>query len=340
MPLRASQPDCKALLRAAIEQRTSVDNSLVLCSGGRSKRRRSLWSSSRASVHALLEAGYPRETDQVLEKASSRCGGSDEILVYRYKARFIASDFRAALQFADQLVQSDPAEAQFRYWRGNAYEELKDFSSALTDYLNSVQLLGEPSSISPQNFYDISRMYAALGRYCDAITPLETFVFFDPARRRTAQITKLISEYASKGRCDVLYAGGSARVSRLSLPGMTGVNTLIVTINGVSGNFLLDTGATYVAVTSNFGLKAKLNMENAIQLPIKTVGGNIVADLGYAATVNVGAAQGYSVPVAVLRGSADPFGNRLDGLLGMSFLARFQLNLSSQAIELTALPLR
>jgi clan AA aspartic protease (TIGR02281 family) len=121
---------------------------------------------------------------------------------------------------------------------------------------------------------------------------------------------------------------------------MTGVNTLIVTINGVSGNFLLDTGATYVAVTSNFGLKAKLNMENAIQLPIKTVGGNIVADLSYAATVNVGTGQAHSVPVAVLRGSADPFGNRLDGLLGMSFLARFQLNLSPDTIELKTLPLR
>jgi tetratricopeptide (TPR) repeat protein len=36
----------------------------------------------------------------------------------------------------------------------------------------------------------------------------------------------------------------------------------------------------------------------------------------------------------------NPFGNRVDGLLGMSFLSRFNVTLSPTAIELTAIPLR
>jgi hypothetical protein len=44
--------------------------------------------------------------------------------------------------------------------------------------------------------------------------------------------------------------------------------------------------------------------------------------------------------VAVIRGAADPFGAKLDGLLGMSFLARFTVNVSQNSIELTAIPLR
>jgi clan AA aspartic protease (TIGR02281 family) len=121
---------------------------------------------------------------------------------------------------------------------------------------------------------------------------------------------------------------------------MTGLNTLVVVVNGVPGNFLLDTGATYVAVTPDFASKAKLKLEAGTQLTMKTVGGSGFADLGYATTISVGKAQAQGVPVAVIRGTADPFGARLDGLLGMSFLARFTINVSQNSIELIAMPLR
>jgi aspartyl protease family protein len=289
---------------------------------------------------ALLEAGYPRETDTSLINFAKRCGDSDELLVRRYKALYRASDFIAALRVADVLVQSNPADAQVRYWRGNVYEELKDFGHALTDYLNMVQLMGDPVTISVNHYYDISRMYAALDRYCDAITPIETFISFNPAENRSTQLTRLIAEYAEKGNCDAHYATGTTRIARVPFPGMIGVTTVTAAINGIPGNFLLDTGATYVAVTTAFATKAKLSLETGTRLPMKTVGGSAFADLAYATTVAVGKAEAKGVPVAVIRGAPDPFGNRLDGLLGMSFLARFRLNISQNSIDLTALPLR
>jgi clan AA aspartic protease (TIGR02281 family) len=289
---------------------------------------------------ALIEAGYPREADTSLLSFAKRCGDSDEILIRRYTALVQASDFSAALRVADDLVKSDPADAQVRYWRGNVYEELKDFAHALTDYIITVQLLGDPGTVSVNHFYDISRMYAALGRYCDAIAPIETYISFKPAENRTTQLTRLIAEYADKANCDAHYATGTARVARVPFPGMIGVTILVVVINGVTGNFLLDTGATYVAVTSAFASKARLNVEAGTQLPMKTVGGSALADLGYASTVAVGRAQAQGVAVAVIRGAPDPFGDRLDGLLGMSFLARFKLNVSQSTIEFTPVPLR
>jgi clan AA aspartic protease (TIGR02281 family) len=261
-------------------------------------------------------------------------------LLRRYKALFLASDFSAALRVADDLVRSDPADAQVRYWRGNVHEELKDFALALTDYINTVQLMGDPDTVSVNHFYDISRMYAALGRYCDAITPLETYISFKPAENRTTQLTRLIAEYADKANCAAHYAIGTARVARVPFPGMIGVATLVVVINGVAGNFLLDTGATYVAVTPAFASKARLNVETGTQLPMKTVGGTAFAELAYATNVAVGKAEAQGVAVAVVRGAPDPFGERLDGLLGMSFLARFKVNVSQSTIEFTALPLR
>src|SRR5262249_40387906 len=95
-----------------------------------------------------------------------------------------------------------------------------------------------------------------------------------------------------------------------------------------------------LSLTPDFASKAKLKIETDTQFPIKTVGGIASADLGYAKTVSVGKAEAQGVAVAVVRGAADPFGGKLDGLLGMSFLARFRVTLSQNTVELSAIPLR
>ncbi len=288
---------------------------------------------------ALLQSGYPRESATSLLTFAKRCGDkeNDEILTRAYIAFKKISDFSAALSIAEQLVKSDPANPQFRYYRGLTHEQLGAFSDALTDYIAVLQLLGTPNSIAGSQFYDVSRMYAALGRNCDAIGPIETFISFNPGRRRTPQTTKLISEYAEKGGCDARYAKGTARVPLFNI---SGVISLTAIVNGVIGNFILDTGAEYVTVTPEFSAKAKIIIENSNLLPMQTAGGTALADLGYANTISVGNAEAEGVTTAVIRGSNDPFGRHLDGLLGMSFLARFNLKTSQDGIELAAIPLR
>jgi predicted aspartyl protease len=288
---------------------------------------------------ALLDSGYPRESAVSLLTFARRCKttNNEELLARAYSSFKKVGDFAAALQIANQLVDADPADASYRYYRGATNEQLGAFSKALNDYIAALQLLGAPYNIVGSQFYDISRIYAALGRYCDAIGPIETFISFNPAERRTPQTTKIISEYAEKGNCDTRFAQGAGRAP---LRKAAGVHTLSVTVNGVTGSFILDSGASYVSVTPEFSTKAKINIEAVGQLPLKTVGGSALADLGYADTVMVGNAVAHGVPIAVIRSSNDPFGNRLDGLLGMSFLARFNTRLSQDFIELTPIPLR
>ena len=174
-----------------------------------------------------------------------------------------------------------------------------------------LQLMGSPNNIAGSQFYDVARMYAELGRYCDAIAPIETFISFDPVERRTPQTTQLISEYAQKGSCDTHFARGVGRVPILNTGG---VRTISVSINGVPGNFILDTGAEYVAVTTDFSARAKINIDTQNQMPMKTAGGFTAADVGYANIITVGNAQADGVVVAVIHGT-DPFGGHLDGLL-------------------------
>jgi clan AA aspartic protease (TIGR02281 family) len=207
----------------------------------------------------------------------------------------------------------------------------------MLDYKYTVQLFGDPKIIFGDVFYKWSRTYAALGRYCDAISPIEMYVSLDPANRRTPQITKIISDYAEQGSCDKRYAAGTTRVPFV---GGSAVRTLTVVVNGVAGNLILDTGATFVSITSQFAFKAKVATEPGNQVIMKTVGGKALAEIGYANSVSVGKAEAKGVITAVHRDDSNPFGNRVDGLLGMSFLSRFNIKLSPTAIELTAIPLR
>jgi clan AA aspartic protease (TIGR02281 family) len=288
-------------------------------------------------AESLIKAGYPREAATSVRSFANRCKRSEGLLGTAYHALESISDYQGALEVSDQLVKAYPANGTVRYWRGIAYDRLADFRHALIDYINTIQLSNDPKSLVGEVFFNTSRMYAELGRYCDAITPMETYISLDPVSRRTPKTTKIIAEYADKGNCDTGYASGAARIAIL---GQSNVHFLPVFVNSVGGNFILDTGATFVAVTSQFASKARIDTEPGNQVIMKTVGGTALADIGYAAKIAVGKAEASGVVVAVHRDGAKPFGDRVDGLLGMSFLARFQLNISPTAIELTSIPIR
>ena len=285
---------------------------------------------------ALLKAGYPRESASALINFVKHCPSSEYLLAEAYDPLLRIGDLQGALHVADELVKSYPINSQFRYWRGRVRDQQSDYANALNDYVNAVQLDAEPARLVGDVFYNMSRMYAALQRFCDAITPIETYISFDPAERRNSQTNRILSDYAQQGHCDAHYARGTGRVP---LFGNAQVHTLAVTVNGVTGNFALDTGATYVSVTRGFANKSKLNIETGNQMVMKTVAGTTIADIGYASTVAVGQAEAQGVVVAVVS-TDDPFGNRLDGLLGMSYLARFTLSVSQSGIELKPIPLR
>jgi tetratricopeptide (TPR) repeat protein len=285
----------------------------------------------------LIEVHHPREAATSLRSFVKRCKDSEGLLRIAYSALESISDYQGAVEVADQLVKAYPANGGLRYWRAMAYDHLDHFSHALTDYLNTIQLADDPKGLVGDVFFKTPRMYAELGRYCDAITPMETYISLDPADRRTPQTTKIIADYADKGNCDTGYASGAARIA---IPGQANVHFLRVFVNSVGGNFILDTGATFVAVTLQFASKARIDTEPGNQVIMKTVGGTALADIGYAAKIAVGKAEASGVVVAGNRDSAKPFGDRVDGLLGMSFLARFQINISPTAIDISSIPIR
>jgi clan AA aspartic protease (TIGR02281 family) len=283
----------------------------------------------------LLDAGYPREAATGLMSFAKRCGGARQVLPTAYEALQRIGDFQGSLEIAKQLVEIAPENGTFRYWRADAYDQLGDVADALTDYMNSIELVGNLRNVVRDAFYKLAHAYDKLGRPCDAIGPIELYVSLDPAHRRTPQNTKVISDYATKGHCETQHANGTAR---LTFAG-SDVHILPATINGATGSFILDTGASFVAVTRQFATKAKIASDSGGHITLHTAGGEIQAEIGHAGTVAVGKAEAANVIVAINNNTGDSFGQRIDGLLGMSFLSRFNLNIRPNGIELTAIPL-
>jgi tetratricopeptide (TPR) repeat protein len=286
---------------------------------------------------ALLDAGFPREAATSARSFVKRCGSAPEVLPLAYTGLERINDFSGALEVANELVEAVPASGTFRYWRAMAYDRTGKFSQAMFDYMNAIQLAGDPKRVPGNVFYKWAQSYAALGRYCDAISPIDMYISLDPANRRTSQTTKIISDYAERGDCDKRYATGTARVP---FAASSDIRTLSVVVNGVVGTLILDTGATFVSITSRFAVRARVSTEPGNQVIMKTAGGRALADIGSANSVSVGKAEALGVITAVLRDDTDPFGSGVDGLLGMSFLSRFNINLSPTGVELTAIPLR
>jgi clan AA aspartic protease (TIGR02281 family) len=276
----------------------------------------------------LTDAGYPSESAKSLLKFGEKCGTSTEILESAYASLDRVGEFNGAVAVANQLIKLDPAIPEYRFWRGESYEHLKNYKAALSDYISTLQLFANLSRVALSQFYEISRMYVAIGRPCDAITPLEMYLSFNVAKRQTAQIAELISEWAAQGNCRANHAAGR---DKILLPPD---NVVEVVVNGVAGHMLLDTGATIVSITPSFASRAKITPDEQNMMVLGVVGGAIQSAPGYATMIQVGKTRAANVPVAVLVGRDDAYSSGIDGLLGMTFLARFDFTIAGGTLEL------
>lgn len=279
-------------------------------------------------VKSMEAAGYPRESALAAEAYNHGCAASESMLQSALAAYNRIGDHKEAIRIADQLVQSDSGSPHYRFWRGNAYELAKEYKLALADYKSTLELFTDLSNVSGSQFYQVSLMYDKLGKPCDAIAPLETFISYNVKERQTQQIARLIADYSQRGKCAANYATGSARVV------IPPSNVVEVTINGVRASMIIDSGASAVSMTPEMAARARISPDTTDLVDVKTVGGRMQQASGYAQTIRVGDATAANVPLLIAIGSKDTFGPGIDGLLGMTYLSRFEVKLSPGLFEL------
>jgi Flp pilus assembly protein TadD len=118
----------------------------------------------RPARATVLAAGYPREAATSMRRFMRRCGSVPEVLPLAFTGLERTNDFFGALEVANERVETVPASGSFRYWRALAYDRTGKSSQAIVDYMNAIQLFGDPKTVPGHVFYEWAQSYAALGR--------------------------------------------------------------------------------------------------------------------------------------------------------------------------------
>ena len=272
---------------------------------------------------ALKESGNTRLQANAYLGYAATCGNGEGEKYAAAEILYGLADYEQVIMVMTDMVAAKPANAYYRYLRGAAFKDSKRYNEALTDYANTIELFDNRRNIGEWVFLEMSAAYAALKQYCAAITPIQTWVAIDPASRDTPRTRKLILDYSKQGSCDLHYATGSE-----SFPHDSGNPIRAkVSVNGVDGNFIVDTGASFVVITSDFAMQSKVEMLRQTVM-METANGRADATLGHTATVRVGRrVEAVDVPILIQNRS---LGKDVDGLLGMSFLSRFDLTIGKR----------
>jgi clan AA aspartic protease (TIGR02281 family) len=236
-----------------------------------------------------------------------------------------------ALEVADEYVRRAPTIGNPRYLRAVALQGLGDYNRAIADYAESIELFSnDRTRIGSHVFTRMAESYAKLGRFCEATTPILTWIAIDPVRRDNDRTRKIVADYEQQGNCVLSKTKFKERFAQRS---GSSVVTVPVTINGARGVFIIDTGASYVSIKKTFADKAKIAYADSNRITLHTANGTSQGRLTKADTVKLGQLDARQVPVVVQDNDNKGYGPGVDGLLGMSFLSRFDVQMKNGFIE-------
>jgi clan AA aspartic protease (TIGR02281 family) len=321
--------------RLGIEQKAS--------SGGRNAIRKALDELARERCdrtairdlgQSLEREGYRREAATALVRFSETCDGDAPSLRTAVNIFVKLSDYPEAERISTQLIALEPYHDNGYFLRAVARQRSGDYKKAIDDFSTAIELFGNKTKISSISYYNIARSYEKLGQHCLAITPIETWIALDPLTNDNSQARAMIADYQNKGDCRALASAPKTEKIPVARRGQTIV--VQAEVNGVAGRFLLDTGATFVTLKASYAARAKVDIDRDSEIRLNTANGIALAHRGLAKTVKLRSLQAQSVAIVVQEDRKGTYGEGIDGLLGMSFLSRFQLVLDGQSVQLSA----
>jgi clan AA aspartic protease (TIGR02281 family) len=164
----------------------------------------------------------------------------------------------------------------------------------------------------------------------------------------TDSLSKIPAQYRKKG--DLRNIKGDTVKSSNSLPLKKNRTTHVikaktgsgdhyiveVLINGsIKANLIVDTGATMVVLSDELGRRLGIHANsNLPTIGMSTAGGKVEAPLFVLDSLKLGSAEVFNVET-----TTNPYMGDMDGLLGMSFLGEFKVEMDRQKWEMTLKPL-
>ena len=281
---------------------------------------------------ALDKAGFRRQAATANISFSDQCGGYPWSLRKAANLLLELGDNTQAVSVASDLIKLEPFGDNGYFLRALASEKAGNYKKAVEDYITALELFGNKERVSSVGYMNLARSYDRLGLHCDAVLPIEAWVALNPSRNDNSQIRTIIADYTARCKCSAAKAGG---VETFPIGRSNQLIRVVVQINGVQGNFIVDTGATFVSVKAGFARKANVDIEHDSIIKLHTANGMTDAKRGRARTIQLRSLSASDVPIVVQTDTAGTYGDGIDGLLGMSFLSRFNVAMEANTLKIT-----
>ena len=187
-----------------------------------------------------------------------------------------------------------------------------DWSEAARQWSHAVAL-------QPDNAYFNYMRAAALARLGHrhaAADALQITMLFQPEERLARQVRNELASLTT------LEGSVESAESLISLESARGVWVVPVTVNGVRGRFLFDTGSSVVVLSPEFAATSGARIRVNESLELETLGGRTRGAWASVRALRVGGAELRDLDVIV-----HAPGGEIDGILGNSFLSRWDVSI-------------
>jgi aspartyl protease family protein len=282
----------------------------------------------RPTIFALLQKMLSaRNSGGVLRRAaafSAKCGEEPKLLDFTYLAHQRLGELDKAVAELSRRIEQSPANPYYLAWRGGLYEEQGNLDLAVEDLQKAMTLY--PAAIDiPQN---LASVYEKQGKFCDAIVPLEEVAFRYDGHAFATGVRSRVTALEQKGVCT---AGRGGRVTIRALAGSRMFRAKVRLLDKENARFVVDTGATYVTLTRRLADRLHLDLDRAPTRDLQTANGKREGTFVILPSVAIEGLSAERVPGVVV----DDLGPDVDGLLGQSFLSRFEMKQAEGVLELS-----
>ncbi len=125
------------------------------------------------------------------------------------------------------------------------------------------------------------------------IQTVRMWMSLDPSRTQNPQGKRLVAEYERQRDCPASYASGKDTFARKP----DQVILASVEVNGKKGTFIVDTGASVVAITRAFAERAGIDYLGGRRIAVQTANGNTDVHTGMAKRIQIRQVAASQVPV-------------------------------------------
>ena len=269
----------------------------------------------------LLEAGDLQRTVKHSASFHTECGDFPRLRWVSYEANKRMGAYPAALADVDKLIEQWPFDKDFRWWRGEVYERMRDWDRALAEYRQALGLQPKLRSIP----FDLARVAERSTSPCEAIFALEQFAFHHPDHQGDPNLLLRLERLYRSKACAGLAGTGSAAIEQ----DPEGMDVVELRINErVTAKFLIDMESGYSFVSK--ALADKLALQTAEPF-IAWDGAEVRhGQLAHIPSLALDGARTERVAALVVENipdlSKDQLAIGVEGVLGLTFLTRFALS--------------